>query len=91
MLAKEPEGLLDEAVGNRAELEAAAENVVVHGLSGFLDLSNYRIRATDVGQIMFEPEVNPGPHPREHLSPDLLLWIIRFISVGELSRADLRN
>ena len=82
MLPEEPEGLLDEAIGNRAELEAPAKNVVAHALLCFLDLSNYRIWATNVGEIMLEPEVNPGPHARKHLSPDLFLWIIRFIFVG---------
>ena len=91
MLAEEPEGFLDEVVRNRTEPEASAENIVAHALLGFLDLSNYRIWATNVGQIMIEPEINPGPHARKHIPPDLLLWIIRFISVGELSRADMRN
>ena len=91
MLDKEPEGFLNERTGNRAELEASAENLIADAFLGFLDLSNYRIWATNVGQIMIEPEINPGPHARKHIPPDLLLWIIRFISVGELSRADMRN
>ena len=82
MLPEEPEGHLDEAIGNRAELEASAKNVVAHAFLCFLDLSNYRIWATNVGEIMLEPEVNSGSHARKHLSPDLLLWIIRFIFAG---------
>ena len=91
MLAEEPEGFLDEVARNRTELEASAENIVAHALLGFLDLSNYCLWATNVCQIMIEPEVNPSPHACKHISRDPLLWIIRFTSVGELSRANLRN
>ena len=60
-------------IGNRAEFEASAENVVAHGHLGFRDFSNYGIGAANISQIMLEPEVNSRSHTSEHISRDFSL------------------